>query len=135
MNAVGIVCIVFGFIVAVSRGLLLVAPAATLRKFRTLISTTGGTRTLGVFALIIAAAMTWAGASQESGLAYFLLLLGIFTFVACLPALVLFPRAFMALCDGLFPDASRTDLFGWRVIGLLGLVIGSAVVIIGIDAL
>jgi hypothetical protein len=116
MSAVGIVSIAVGLLIIVSRGLLVLAPAATLRWFGGIIQSEARTRIFGTCALLVAAPMIWAGASEPSGLATVLFIFGVFV-VEFLPA------------------DSNTGLFGWRILGLVGVVIGAALFMAGLRAL
>jgi len=135
MSAVGIVSIAVGLLIMVSRGLLVLAPAATLRWFGGIIQSEANTRIFGTCVLLVAAPMIWAGASEPSGLATVLFIFGVFIVVVSLPALVFFPRAYMAIADGFLPADSDTGLFAWRMLGLAGVVIGAALFMAGLHAL
>ena len=135
MSAVAIVSIALGLLIMVSRGLLVVAPAATLRWFGGIIRSEARTRIFGACVSVIAAPMIWAGTSETSGLATVLLVFGVFVVVVSLPALVFFPRAYMSFAEGFLPADSNNGLFGWRMLGLVGLVIGAALFMAGVHAL
>ena len=79
--------------------------------------------------------MIWACASETSGLASVLFVFGMFVVVISLPALVFFPRAYMAVVDGLLPADLDTGLFGWRMLGLVKVIIGAALFMAGLHAL
>jgi hypothetical protein len=131
MSSVGIVCIIFGFLIVISRGLIVVAPATTLRWVKNMISTEIRVRTLGLYALVLPALMIWAGASEDTILANVLLIFGLFYLLIAIPWLVFFPRSYMEFTNSLLPS----NLMGWRVLGLLGVVVGLVLVHFGLDAL
>ena len=131
MSSVGIVCIVLGSFIVISRGLIAVSPAATLRWFKDMIKTETRVRTLGLFALTLPALMIWAGASEDTVLAQVLLIFGLFFLLFAIPWLVFFPRSYMELTSSLLPS----NLMGWRLLGLLGAIVGLVLVYFGWDAL
>jgi hypothetical protein len=135
VNAVGIVTIVLGLIVVCSRGALVVAPAAALRRFDRLIETNGRTRALGVFALTLGAAMVWAGASEYSGLATFLSVGGWVIVAISALMLVMFPNLYRAVAEAILPSDPDTELMGWRIVGLAGVSIGGLLIYLGALAL
>ena len=127
--------ILWGAIIVCSRGLLLLAPAATLRGFRAMIRTDARTRTFGTCLVLLAVPAIWAGTSENSTLATVLLFIGWTVVGICIPALVLFPRVYMNVAEASLPADSITSLFGWRVVGLLGVVIGATLFWFGLLAL
>ena len=131
MSSVGIVCIVLGSFIVISRGLIAVSPAATLRWFKDMIKTETRVRTLGLFALTLPALMIWAGASEDTVLAQVLLIFGLFFLLFAIPWLVFFPRSYMELTSSLLPS----NLMGWRLLGLLGAIVGLVLVYFGWGAL
>ena len=137
MSEVGVVSIVVGVVEVCSRGALIVAPAATLHRFERVIATKGGTRALGAFALTLGATMVWAGASEHSGLATILSVVGWVIVGTSALGLVLFPGVYRALAEAVLPSAADpdADLIGWRVVGLLGVSIGGLLIYFGALAL
>ncbi len=131
MSSVGIVCIVLGSLIVISRGLVVVSPAATLRWFKDMIRTETRVRTLGVFALTLPALMIWAGASEDTVLAQVLLIFGLFFLLFAIPWLVFFPRSYIEFTSSLLPS----NLMGWRLLGLLGAIVGLVLVYFGWRAL
>jgi hypothetical protein len=121
MGAVGIVSIVLGSVVFVLRGSTLVAPAATLRWFTGAISANGPIRGMGTFVLTLGAAMAWAGASEDSTLA-FILLIGGWAWVALGTGGVLFPGAARSFITAIFPANPGDRLTLWRLGGLKAVV-------------
>ena len=85
--------------------------------------------------MLVAAPMIWAGASETSGLASVLFVFGVLVAVVSLPALVFFPRAYMAVAQGFVPADLNAGLFGWRALGLVGVIIGAGLFMAGLDAL
>ena len=104
VSAVGIVSIAVGVVAVCGRGLLLVAPAASLRWFKETIRTNGQIRILAAFALTLGATMVWAGASEDSVLATLLLVFGWVIVGISTPALVLFPGGYRAIADTILPS-------------------------------
>jgi hypothetical protein len=135
VSEVGVVSIVVGVVVVSSRGALLVAPAATLRWFEGLIGTDGRTRALGAFVLTLGATMAWAGASEHSLLATILWVVGWAVVAISTPALVLFPAVYRAIGEAVLPSDAGEDLIGWRLVGLLGVILGGLLIYYGALAL
>ena len=135
MSEVGVVSIVVGVVAVCSRGALLVAPAATLHWFEGVIGTNVRIRVLGAVTLILGAAMVWAGASEHSGLATVLSVVGWAIVGLSTLALMLFPVAYRAIAQAVLPSAGDTDLSGWRFLGLLGVSIGGLLIYFGALAL
>jgi len=84
---------------------------------------------------MIALLMVWAGMSQRAGLEAVLFVFGIFMLVIAVPGLLLFPSIYMNLANSLMPDDLSGTLFGWRLLGLLGVIIGVAIMMVGVNAL
>jgi hypothetical protein len=137
MSRVAVVSIVLGVVVVCSRGALLVAPAVTLGWFEALIATDGRIRALGAFALTLGATMAWAGTSEYTGLATILRLGGWAIVAFSTPTLVLFPTAYRAIADSVLPSSSDSDsdLAGWRLLGLIGVILGGLLIYFGALAL
>ena len=135
MSSVGIVATFLGVLVICSRGPLLLVPASALRWFGAAVKTKGRTRIFGVIAVLIAVPMIWSGVSETTGLAGVLFIFGVFVLVFAIPALVLFPSFYMSLSKGFVPDDLSGNLLGWRILGLVGVIIGVAIVMVGVDAL
>ncbi len=131
MSSVGIVYIVFGSFIVISRGLIVVAPATTLRWVKDMIRTETRVRTLGLYAVVLSALMIWAGASEDTVLANVLLIFGLFYLLFAIPWLVFFPRSYMEFANSLLPS----NLMVWRVLGLLGAIVGLVLVHFGLGAL
>jgi hypothetical protein len=135
VSEVGIVSIVLGAVMVCSRGALLMAPAATLRWVKGVIGNAGRTRALGAIALILGATMVWAGASEHSVLATILsvggwAVVGMSTF-----ALLLFPGVYRAIADAVLPSDLNASLIAWRILGLVGVIIGGLLIYFGALAL
>ena len=134
MSVVGIVTITLGVLVVFSRGASLVTPEATLRWFKETIASNSRLRTLGVFMVTLGAAMIWAGASDDSGLAAFLTVLGWRILVVSALVVVLFPGIYRAIANPFMPSDTGS-LFLWRFAGLAGALIGVLLIYIGALAL
>lgn len=130
MSVVGIVSLAFGLLIVVSRGLLVLFPAATLRWVEDRIDTESRTRSFGLYTLPVPGLMIWAGASEDSGLAGVLLIFGLFI-LAGIPWLVFFPRSYMEFCGAFVPPNASSNLMGWRMLGLLGVVFGTVFIYFG----
>ena len=135
MGLAGIVAIFLGLFIIFSRGPLLLYPAFTLRWFGTVIESESRTRVLGALVTPIALLMIWAGISPRTGLETALFIFGVFFLVAAIPALLLFPKTYMNLASSFLPDNLSGSLFGWRLVGLLGVIIGVGILMVGVDAL
>ncbi len=134
MSAVGIVTIALGVLVVFGRGALLVAPEPSLRWFKETIASNGRLRTLGAFVVTIGAAMAWAGASEDSGLATFLTIFGWPTVGVSALLLVLFPGVYRAIANPFLPS-DTSSLFLWRFAGLAGMAVGVLIIYFGVLAL
>ncbi len=143
MSAVGIVSISVGVLGVFFGGSSLVAPAALLRWFKGTIRTNGRTRIFGAFLLSLGAAMIWAGASEEgsfdvnqqSTLAFILSLIGWAWVVVMTTALVLFPGFYRGLTNAFLPSDPSGSLSGWRLLGLVRVVISVPFIYFGARAL
>ena len=131
MSLSGWVAVAFGVLIIISRGPLLFAPAATLRFFAKAIQTEARTRLIGVFAILLALLMIWSSSSAQSGLEGFLLILGVFILVFTVPGMLMFPRTYMGILNSMLPTDLSGALFGWRLLGLVGVTIGIAFVSAG----
>ena len=134
MSTAGIVAMFLGALVVCIRGPLLLVPAATLRWFGEAIKTKGRTRVFGAFVALIAVPMIWSGMSENTGLAAVLFIVGVFFLAIAIPALVLFPSFYMSIADSVLPADSGSNLFGWRIIGLVNVIIGVAIFRVGMVA-
>ncbi len=134
MSAVGIVTITLGVLVVCGRGALLVAPEATLGCFKETIASNGRLRTLGAFLVTLGAAMAWAGASEDSGLATFLTVFGWAIVGVSAMLLVLFPGVYRAIANPFLPS-DTSSLFLWRFAGLAGMGVGVLIIYFGVLAL
>ena len=135
MNAVGIVTIAFGVSILCGRGLMLVAPVPTLRWFKETVASNGRLRTFGSFLVTLGAAMAWAGASEDSGLATFLTVFGWGLLGLSALVLVLFPGIYRAMANPFLPSDTSGSLFLWRFRGLAGTLVGVLVIYFGALAL
>ena len=135
MSAVGIVTIAFGAFLVCGRGALVVAPGATLRWFKETIASNGRLRTFGAFMATLGAAMAWAGAAEDSGLATFLTVFGWGILGVSALLLVLFPGVYRAIADRFLPSDTSGSLFLWRFRGLAGTLVGVLIVYFGVLAL
>jgi len=135
MSAVGIVSITLGVLVVGGRGTLLVAPAATLRWFKEAVASNHRLRTLGAFVVPLGAAMAWAGASEDSGLATFLTVFGWGFLGFSTLVLVLFPGIYRAMANRFLPSDTGGSLFLWRFRGLAGTLVGVLIIYVGALAL
>ena len=116
------------------RGFLVLAPGASLRSFQRLISSDGRMRTAGVFLVLLAAVLVWAGSSEDSTLAGVLPFVG-WAFVAGSTFLLVFPGAYRALARKFLPSDLGGRLVGWRVRGLVGVIVGALFIYFGALAL
>ncbi len=135
MSAVGVVTIALGILVVGGRATLLVAPAATLRWFKETVASNHRLRTLGAFLVPLGAAMAWAGASEDSGLATFLTVFGWGILGVSALLLVLFPGVYRAIADRFLPSDTSGSLYSWRFRGLAGTLVGVLIVYFGVLAL
>ncbi len=131
MNSVGMVCILIGSIIVLSRAMIVVAPVASLRWFNELIAKEARVRMMGICSLFMPALLIWAGTSEDTTLAGVLLIFGLFFLIVAIPWLVFFPRSYIEFSRSLLP----TNLLAWRLLGVLGVIVGLVLVNIGMDAL
>lgn len=59
----------------------------------------------------------------------------VFFLVVAIPALVLFPNAYMSIASAFMPDDIKGNLIGWRLHRLAGVIIGVAIFMVGLGAL
>lgn len=130
MSAVGIVSIILGLLIVISRGLLVVSPRTTLQSFGKIIQTESRTRLVGLATLLLPVLMIWAGGSADTGLAGVLLIFGLFM-LAAISWLVFFPGSYIHFCRGFVPPDPDSNLMGWRLMGLLGVFIGGVFIYFG----
>ena len=137
MSTAGMVTMFLGVFIICTRAPLIIIPRTTLRAFEKVVSTETGTRGLGVLAILIfAVPMIWAGVAESSGLAEFLLIFGIFILALTILALLIFPRTYMSIAESVLPpEESDSNLFGWRLLGVVSVIIGGVIFAVGIDAL
>ena len=135
MSAVGIVTITLGLLVVFARGgPLVVAPAAYLRLVRELLQTNNRTWILGAVLLGICAAMVWAGTTDDSVLAGFLMLGGM-SGIAVGTALMILPGVFRRFVTAFLPAVEEERLPGWRVFGIAVTSAGFLLVYFGVLAI
>ena len=134
MSAVGVVSIALGLLVVCGRGPLVVAPAAWLRWLRGLIETNKTTRIFAAFLMVISAAMVWAGTADATALAVILRLWGLLGLVLA-SLMVISPGPWREFASAFFPAVGDTRLPGWRMIGVLNVIVGSLLVYFGVLAL
>jgi len=134
MSPVGIVSIAVGILAVFGRGALVVAPAATLRWFTRQVGTNSRIRVMGVIGLLLGAAMFWAGSSDDSVLATVLTAFGLGALAVSILT-VLFPGGYREVADKLLPDVETANLTRWRILGLVGAMIGVLLIYFGVLAL
>ncbi len=135
MSKAAVVSMLLGALVFCCRGPLLLAPAATLRLFGEVVKTETRTRMFGIFAVLIALLMIWSGIDENSGLASIMFIFGVLILVITIPDLVLFPRGYMSVANSMLPADPDTNLIGWRILGLVNIIIGVAFFRAGMVAL
>ena len=135
MSMSGIVTICLGLLIICSRSPLIFVPASALGWFRAAIKTKNRTRGMGAIVVLISLPMIWSGMSEESELAVFLFIFGgILLFIGIL-GLLLFPGFYMSIAEIFVAEDPDSNLFGWRMIGLVAVIIGVYIVRVGMDAL
>ena len=135
MSAVGIASIALGIFVVCGRGPLLVAPAATLRWFNSVIETNSRIRVLGIVVLLVGAGMILAGATEGSTLASILTIWGWAMVALGTLALMIFPGAYREFASAFLPAKEEESLPGWRLMGGLGTIVGLMLIYFGVLAL
>ena len=94
MSTIGIVSIAFGVVSVVSRSYAAIAPAAALDWLRNITGTNRPLRIAGIVGTSLGGVLVWAGNSDDSGLANFLLVIGWIMVGVCAALMVLFPAAY-----------------------------------------
>ena len=135
MSTVGIVSIVLGVFAVGIRGPLLVAPAEALRWYKEVIATNNRIRLLGAVTVTLGAAMVWAGASEDTGLATILTLFGLAAVGVSVPLMLLFPGIYRGIASPFLPSDTSGSLFLWRFGGLVGTSLGVLLIYFGALAL
>ena len=135
MSKVGLVSIAVGVLSVCNRGLLFVAPAATLRWIKGMIETSSRIRVLGAVVLILGATMVWAGASEDSVLATVLSVFGWAMVAMGTLVMLLFPGVYRAMANALLPSDISGSLLLWRFRGLAGVIAGVLLIYYGVLAL
>ena len=157
MSVLGIVSIAAGTLGVFIGGSFVVVPATSLRRMEQMIRTNRPIRGVGAFALVLGATMVWAGASEggsydlssQTTLAFIVSLIGWALVVILTPVLVVLPgfcrdliNAFLPSdSEGETPQALKTSLdtsgslIGWRLMGLVRVVISVALIYFGALAL
>lgn len=102
-----------------------------MRWFKGVISTNGRLRAMGAVMLTLGATLIWAGASEESGLASVLSVVGWALVVIATLALLLFPAAYRAVANSFLPSEPSGSLTAWRIRGLIGVIIGVLLIYFG----
>ena len=134
MSTVGVVSVAVGSLLLCLRASILVAPVATLRWFKGTIRTNGPIRMLGACLLFLGVSMSWAGASQDSTLAFFLSVAG-WAFVGISAVAVLVPGACRAYVNMIHPSEGGASLSLWRLGGIKGVIISALLIYFGLLAL
>lgn len=135
VSTVGLVSIAVGALFLCLRASILLAPAATLRWFKATMRTNGPIRIQGALVLTLGATMAWAGASEDSTLAFVLSLAGWVLAGVWAPAMVLFPGAIRALYNAVLPSDTGASLTLWRFGGLKGVIVSVLFIYFGARAL
>jgi len=135
MSSVGIVSIAVGVVVVCFRAPLLLAPAPTLRWFKSTIASDARIRGLGLLVLAIGAPMFWAGRSEDSFLATVLAMFGLMIVALGLVVLVLKPSLYRTIVTGMLPDGEEPNFLLWRSVGFGGVSIGVLLIYFGMQAL
>jgi hypothetical protein len=132
MNVVGIATIALGLFVLATRLPLVVAPAATVMAYRSALGTIPRVRGIGVVVVLLGAAATWAGTTENSALAGILTILGCWVVLLGGGCLLLFPGTYREFVYALLPEEGAVELLKWRVLGALGSILGLTLVYYGV---
>ena len=131
MNMTGIVSIVFGVMIVCTRAPLVFAPASALGWFKAIVESNRGIRLMVSAMLPLGLMMMWAGASESSGLAGVLFIIGCFISVA-LVLIFMFPTGYGMFALAVLPATESESAFvGWRVVGLVAICIGGLFIYAG----
>ena len=135
MDALGIACIVVGVLVILARSPLIFAPEATLRVYRSLIATNARLRVVGFVLAALGAALVRSGSGVEGLATQALFVLGWLLCFAGLAGL-LFPGLWRRVIDSVLSIASESvDTALLRVLGVIAVAVGAAVVYLGVRLL
>jgi uncharacterized protein YjeT (DUF2065 family) len=131
VDALSVLCILLGVLIIVTRGPMIVAPRATLRFYERLLSTDARVRGIGLVIGPLAVALV-AFTSGEEGAAGILRALGWLSAAATLWLLAV-PSSYRRLAQGVLDFfESSVDPAIVRIIGLLAVAIGVALIYVGI---
>ena len=131
MNTAAIVTMFLGLLIVATRGPLLVAPCQTIRRIHVLTATRSRIRGLGLVLAAIGGLVVWGGFSDNGNLAAFLLVVGTFLLLVAVPWLLFFPQTYKELVDAFVPEKLDSNLLGWRLLGLVGVLIGGLIFYVG----
>jgi len=135
MSIVGIVSIAFGAVAVISRSCAVVAPAAALDWLRKITSTNRPLRIAGITGSTLGGVLVWAGNSDNSGLANFLLVVGWIMVGVCATLMVLFPAAYRAIIQSTVSSNTPEALLFIRWRSVLGIFFGFVLIYFGVRAL
>jgi hypothetical protein len=133
MSIVDLASTIFGLLIIISRGPLVIAPGASLNVFMRMIGTNTRTRIFGLCLLPLGALLIWVGNAEYGDLAAVLMVIGWIIGGGAMVMLI-FPQAYMALAESIVPEDVAGDLYGWRVLGAIGVLIGCVFVYFGLLA-
>jgi hypothetical protein len=135
MDPVGIVGVAFGLLIILTRGPLAILPAQTFRLLTRITSSTFGTRMMGLTFTILIIPTVYFTSQGNSDFASFLYVLCVAALLGWVVALLMFPSIYMLLIEGFLPSESDSDLFGWRLLGLVSVGISVVLVYFGMQHL
>jgi uncharacterized protein YjeT (DUF2065 family) len=131
MSTSALICIIVGSLIIVGRGPLVIAPAATLAFYRRLFATDLQVRVFGVFLLALGAGFAAAGRAATGVVGEIALIGGAAVALFALAAMLAFPAWMRSFADGVFDVASAMDSASLRVMGVLAVLIGAALIYVG----
>jgi uncharacterized protein YjeT (DUF2065 family) len=130
MSAVSVMSIIFGIVIIVGRAPLVVAPGATLRLIRRIISNKGSLRIVGIFSVVLGLALIASAWNVDQSAALILSWLGWLIFCAALVELI-FTAFVQKIAISIWSMGNMTA----RILGLVAVIIGAFFIYLGLAVL
>jgi uncharacterized protein YjeT (DUF2065 family) len=130
MSTFALVVVVFGFLIAISRAPLVVAPGPARQWILSLFENDGRTRAMGLVMASLGVFLIWGTGGVAGALAAILYFIGWISFAIGLIGMMVFPRSVRPLVTRIFGSFSEPTL---RVLGTIAVVIGLMLMIYGFN--
>lgn len=128
MTHIGLICVLIGSLIIVTRGPLIFAPEGYRSFVLKLLASDASMRGFGIFTAALGGLLAWSTRGLASGLGQFLYTLGIIIIAMAALFMVPFPKASGNLARGIWNAFSTTAL---RALGVLAVVLGALLVSYG----